>query len=71
MDKLLHNTRNKFAIIDILIVTKGTKRQMEKLEASLTILDEAGIRLKLEKCKIAKTKRVARIQTFRKRSKAN
>ena len=57
-DKLLHNTRNTFAFIDdILIVTKGTKQQhMEKVEEVLTILDEAGIRLKLEKCKIAKTK---------------
>ena len=29
---------------------------MEKVEEALTILDEAGIRLKLEKCKIAQTK---------------
>ena len=58
MDKLLHNTQNTFAFIDdILIVTKGTKQQhMDKIEEVLKILDEAGIRLKLEKCKIAQTK---------------
>ena len=49
MDKLLHNTRNTLEFMDeILIVTKGTKQQhMEKVEEVLTILDEAGIRLKL------------------------
>ena len=49
MDKLLHNTRNTLGFIDDkLIVTKGTKQQhMEKVEEVLTILDEAGIRLKL------------------------
>ena len=59
MDKLLHNTRNTFTFIDdMLIVTKGTKQQhMEKVEEVLTKLDEAGIRLKLEKCKIAQIKK--------------
>ena len=58
MDTLLHNTQNTFAFIDdILIVIKGTKPQhMDKLEEVLKILDEAGIRLKLEKCKIDQTK---------------
>ena len=58
MDKLLHKTRNTFAFIeDILIVTKRTKRQhIEKVEEVLTILEEAGIRLKLEKRKTAQTK---------------
>ena len=53
MDKLLHNIRNTLAFIDdILFVTKGSKEQhIEKLEKVMRTLDEAGIRLKLEKCK--------------------
>ena len=54
-DKIALDARSMMP--SILIVTKGTKQQyMEKVEEVLTILDEAGIRLKLEKCKIAKTK---------------
>ena len=58
MDKQLHNTQNTFAFgDDILIVTKGTKQQhMDKLEEVLKTLDEAGMRLKLEKCRIPQTK---------------
>ena len=51
MDNILHNVKNTFTFIDdILIVTKGTKQQhMEKIEEVLKLLDEVGIRLKLEK----------------------
>ena len=46
-------THSQF-IDDILIVTKGTYQQhMEKVEE---VIDEAGIRLKLERCKMAQTK---------------
>ena len=58
MDKLLHKIRNTFTFIDdILIVTKGTQQQhIEKVEEVMKTLDEAGIRLKSEKCKIAQRK---------------
>ena len=40
---------------DILIVTKGTKEShMKTVEEAIIAVDEAGIRLKLEKCKVAK-----------------
>ena len=54
-DKILHNTQNTFTFIDdILIVTKGNKQQhLDQVEEVLKILDEAGIRLKEDKCKIA------------------
>ena len=57
MDTVLINIRNTFTFIDdILIVTKGTHQQhIEKVEEVLRTLDEAVIRLKLEKCKIAQT----------------
>ena len=55
IDNLLHKTRNTFTFIDdILIVTKKTLQQhIEKVEEVMKTLDEAGIRLKSEKCKIA------------------
>ena len=55
LDQLLLNIRNTFAFIEeLLIVTKGSKEQhMEKLEEVMRTLDEAGFRLKLEKCKSA------------------
>ena len=58
MDQLLHNIQNTFAFIDdILVVTKGTYEQhMTKVEEVVKTLHEAGIRLKLEKCKIAQKK---------------
>ena len=53
MDKILHNVQNTFTFIDdILVVTKGsTKEHITQLEDVMKILDEAGIRLKGEKCK--------------------
>ena len=58
MDKLLHKTRKTFVFIeDILIVTEGTLQQhIEKLQEVIKSLDEAGVWLKLEKCKIAQAK---------------
>ena len=56
MDQTLINVRNTFAFIDD-IVTGGTKEQhMTKVDEVLKVLDEAGIRLKLEKCKFAQEK---------------
>ena len=69
MDNLLHNIRNTFAFIDdILIVTSGTKQQhMKKVEEVMKTLDEAGIRLKLENCRISPNKnRMARMKIIRK-----
>ena len=55
MDKLLHKIRYTFAFFDdILIFTKGILQQhIEKVEEVMKTLDEAGIRLKLETCKLA------------------
>ena len=57
MDKISHNTQNTFTFIDnILFVTKGSKQQhLDKEEEVLKILDEAGFRLKEDKCKNAQT----------------
>ena len=55
MDKLLHKVTFAF-IDDILIVTKGSLQQHIKKIEVLKTLDEAGIRLKLGKCKIAQSK---------------
>ena len=56
---VIHKVENTFAIIeDIIIVTKGTREQhMKKMEQVLKTLDEARIRLKLEKCQIGKTEK--------------
>ena len=58
MDKLLHQLRNTSAFFDdILNVTKGTLQQhIEKVEEVMKTIDEAGIRLKFRKCKIAQSK---------------
>ena len=58
MDQILFNIRNTFAFIDdILFVTKVTKEQhIAKVKEVLKFLDEAGIRLKLEKSKFAQEK---------------
>ena len=58
MHKLLHQVRNTSAFIDnILNVTKGTLQQhIEKVEEVMKTIDEAGIRLKFRKCKIAQSK---------------
>ena len=58
MNQILINVQNTFTFInDILIVTKGTKEQhITKVEEVLKVLDEAGIRLKLKKCKFAQEK---------------
>ena len=55
MDIILHNIPNTFAFLDdILKVTKGNKEDhMKKVEEVIRTLDEAGIRLKPEKCKFA------------------
>ena len=57
MNKILHNTQNTFTFIDdILIVTKGNKQQhLDKGDDVFKILEEAGIRLKEDKCKTAQT----------------
>ena len=56
MDNNLHELNNTFTFIDdILIVTKGTKDDhLKKVEETIKVLDEAGVRLKIEKCMIAK-----------------
>ena len=56
MDNILHKTKNKFAVIDdILIVTKGKKEEhMVTVEETIKAMDEAGRLLKIEKCNIAK-----------------
>ena len=56
MDIILHSLKSTFVLLDdILIVTKGnTESHMKKVEEVLTVIDQAGIRLKIEKCKIAK-----------------
>ena len=58
MDNILHSTKNTFVFRDdILLVTKGNEEpHMKKVEEVLTVLDQAGIRLKIEKCKLAKRK---------------
>ena len=55
MDKILHNVQNTFTFIDdILVVTKGSKEEhIKQVKKAMKILDEAGIRLKGEKCQIA------------------
>ena len=52
----MHKPKNTFTFTDdILIVTKGTKENyLEKVVETFQVLDEAGIRLKLVKCVIAK-----------------
>ena len=57
MDTILHNTKNTFSFIDnILIVTKGTKEDhMKTVEAAVQAMNEAGVRLKAEKCQLAKS----------------
>ena len=56
MDKILHKTKNTFSFIDdILVVTKEKKEEnMVTVEETINAMDEAGIRLKIGKCKIAK-----------------
>ena len=56
MDQILHKTKNTFTFIDdILIVTKGTKEEhLKQVEDVIKVLDEPKVRLKLEKCQIAK-----------------
>ena len=51
MDQMLHTTKNTYTFIDdIFIVTKGTKEEhMTQVENVVNVLDEAGVRLKLEK----------------------
>ena len=55
MDNILHATKNTFTFLDdILIVTKGThEAHMQKVEEAIRVLDKAGVRLKIEKCKLA------------------
>ena len=55
-DGILRKTKNTFSFFDdILIVTKGTKEShMKTVEEAIRAVDEAGIRLKLKKCKVAK-----------------
>ena len=55
MDTILHETRNEFTFLyDILIVTKGNKEMhVKKVEEIIQLLDKAGIRLKIAKCKLA------------------
>ena len=55
MDQILHTTLSTFTFKDdILIVTKGTKEEhMTEVENVVKALDEAGFRVKLEKCQIA------------------
>ena len=57
MNKVLHKKTKTYAFIDdIPIVTKGSKADHPKeIEDTIKALDNAGIRLKLEKCHIAKT----------------
>ena len=57
LDKILHNVQNTFTFIDnILVVTKGSKEEhIKQVEKVMKILDEAGIRLKEEKCQIAQS----------------
>ena len=57
MDKILHEKTKTFAFIDdILIVTKGSKADhLKEEEGTIKALDNAGIRIKLEKCNIEKT----------------
>ena len=56
IDQILHTTKNTFTFIgDILIVTKGTKEEhMTQMENVVKVLDKAWVRLKLQKCEIAK-----------------
>ena len=55
MDNILHTTKNTFTFLDdILIVTKGThEAHLQKVEEVIRVLDKAGVRLKIEKCKLA------------------
>ena len=58
VDNILHKTRNTFLFIDdILVVTKGNKEEhLGIVEETIKTLNEAGIRLKPEKCKLAENK---------------
>ena len=48
-------TKTLSFIHDILLVIKGTEEShMKTVEEAIRAMDEAGIRLKLEKCKVAK-----------------
>ena len=55
-DRILHTTKNTFTFTDdILIVIIGMKEEhMTQVDAVVKVIDEAGVRLKLEKCQIAK-----------------
>ena len=55
MNLTLANINSVFVYIeDILIVKKGTKQEhLEKVREVMTILDEANLQLKAEKCVIA------------------
>ena len=57
MDKILQNVQNTFTFIDnILVVTKGSKEEhIKQVDNVMKIPDEAGIRLKEEKCQIAQS----------------
>ena len=59
MDKVLHKKTQTFSFIDdILIVTKGSNADhLKEVEDTIKALDNAGIRIKLEKCNIAKKKK--------------
>ena len=56
MDTVLANEKNVFIFIDdILIVTKGSKEEhLKRVSEILYKLDQAHVRLKLEKCQFAK-----------------
>ena len=73
MDKILHNVRNTFTfIVDILVVTKGSKiGHIKQVENVMKILDKAGIRLKEEKCQIAQSETIARIYAHGDRGETN
>ena len=55
MNNILHETKNTFTFLDdILFVTKGDKEtHMKKVEEVIQELNKAGIRRKIEKCKLA------------------
>ena len=56
IDVTLKNCRNKFAYLgDILVITKGTVIDHEKLDKVLHSLDKENLAIKLQKCEFAKT----------------
>ena len=57
MDRTLNNARNRFCFLDdILIVSKGSESENEKLITDvLTKLDKENLSLKLSKCEFFKT----------------